>query len=132
MTNVLGGFAGSHDGDPGAVHSALPVETVTPPGGSYALRVDEAAKTSRVISRVFHLGKRRLASASTNRSSAHSSGDSTGCRPVSIPDTDEGFDPAALLRTWGEQTTQVSERFYDVTSSDDYRLAMASSRSRAR
>ena len=36
LTNVRGGFGGSHDGDPGWVHSALPVETATPPGRNYA------------------------------------------------------------------------------------------------
>jgi hypothetical protein len=76
-----------------------------------------------VISRAFHTWERRLASAATNRS----------VRPFewgldwladhpSIPETDEGFDPAGLLQTWGEQTTQVSERFYDVTPADDYAL----------
>ena len=76
-----------------------------------------------MISRAFHTWERRLASAATNRS----------VRPFewgldwladhpSIPETDEGFDPAGLLQTWGEQTTQVSERFYDVTPADDYAL----------
>ena len=83
----------------------------------------EPGESSRVISRAFHTWERRLASAATNRS----------VRPFewgldwladhpSIPETDEGFDPAGLLQTWGEQTTQVSERFYDVTPADDYAL----------
>ncbi len=94
------------------------------PGRDYAsLRGTRPGKSSRVISRAFHTWERRLASAATNRS----------VRPFewgldwladhpSIPETDERFDPAGLLQTWGEQTTQVSERFYDVTPADDYAL----------
>jgi rhodanese-related sulfurtransferase len=45
LTNVRGGFGGSHDGDPGWVHSALPVETAARPGRSYAsLRVTNPGK----------------------------------------------------------------------------------------
>ena len=36
LANVRGGFGGSHDGDPGWVQSALPIETATPPGHDYA------------------------------------------------------------------------------------------------
>ena len=35
LANVRGGFGGSHDGDPGWVQSALPVERSTPPGRDY-------------------------------------------------------------------------------------------------
>jgi hypothetical protein len=78
-----------------------------------------------VIARAFHTWERRLASAATNRL----------VRPfewgldwlATDPQLREltertPADPRTLLQVWGERSVAASDRFYEVTPADDYKL----------
>jgi len=75
-----------------------------------------------VISRTFHSWERRLASAATNRAVRPFDWGLEWLADHEIVRDDVLGDPADLLQVWGERTTRVSERFYEVTPADDYRL----------
>jgi hypothetical protein len=75
-----------------------------------------------VISRAFHSWERRLASATNNRAVRPFDWGLEWLADHEIVRDDVPADPADLLQLWGERTTSVSERFYEVTPADDYRL----------
>ena len=105
--------------------AGLPVETSTRPIASTHTEREGVGGRQGVISRAFHTWERRLASAATNRA----------VRPFEwgldwlVDDESIARDPGRPVRSrrprlqsWGEQTVDVSERFYDVTPADDYAL----------
>jgi len=75
-----------------------------------------------VISRAFHSWERRLASATTNRAVRPFDWGLEWLADHEIVRGGRPADPADLLQVWGERTTSVSERFFEVTPADDYRL----------
>jgi len=75
-----------------------------------------------VISRAFYSWERRLASATTNRAVRPFDWGLEWLADHEIVLDDVPDDPADLLQVWGEETTRISERFYEVTPADDYSL----------
>ena len=75
-----------------------------------------------MISRAFHSWERRLASATTNRAVRPFDWGLEWLADHEIVRGGRPADPADLLQVWGERTTSVSERFFEVTPADDYRL----------
>jgi hypothetical protein len=75
-----------------------------------------------MISRAFHSWERRLASATTTRAVRPFDWGLEWLEDHEIVPDELPDDPADLLQVWGEETTRVSERFYEVTPAEDYRL----------